>query len=366
MRIEAATRYHGLDGLRAWMMLAGIWLHTVVGFSRDGGWPYKDPHPTDVYDFTLGIIHAFRMPAFYVMAGFFGALLYYRRGARGFLANRAARVLVPFLVCWTFLFALVGTLYAYAMHAGQRGTWSRVAAWMISPAPLKLAHPMHLWFLEYLLFLYVLLLAGAWLAPRLAPEAVLGAVNRGFRAVAGSVWAPAIFALPMFGLLLLTKNGHLEDPPGFAPVVRILLPYVLTVTFGWLLYLNSDLLENFRRNGGRHLAGALVFLLAWEFALQDLSRARGIEKAARAGAVALFMWLMIYGLTGVFLRYLDRPSARMRYLSDSSYWLYVFHMPVVMVYQIGLRPVPWPSALKVWIVLALAVPTLLASYHWGV
>ena len=58
------SRYHALDSLRASMMLLGIYLHAVVGYSREGGWPYKDPHPTAVYDWTLGLIHSFRMPLF--------------------------------------------------------------------------------------------------------------------------------------------------------------------------------------------------------------------------------------------------------------------------------------------------------------
>ena len=63
-------RYHALDSLRASMMLLGIWLHTVVGYSREGGWPYKDAHPTAAYDWTLALIHTFRMPLFFVVPAF--------------------------------------------------------------------------------------------------------------------------------------------------------------------------------------------------------------------------------------------------------------------------------------------------------
>ena len=58
------------------MMFLGIYLHVVVGYTGDGRWPYIDPHPTHGINITLGVIHSFRMPAFYVMAGFFGALLW--------------------------------------------------------------------------------------------------------------------------------------------------------------------------------------------------------------------------------------------------------------------------------------------------
>src|ERR1017187_8110446 len=85
------VRYHALDALRAAMMLRGIYLHVVVGYTGDGRWPYIDPHPAHGINITLGVIHSFRMPVFYVMAGFFGALLWDRRGFAGFASNRAKR-----------------------------------------------------------------------------------------------------------------------------------------------------------------------------------------------------------------------------------------------------------------------------------
>ena len=33
-------RYHALDSLRAAMMFLGIYLHAVVAYSPNGGWPW--------------------------------------------------------------------------------------------------------------------------------------------------------------------------------------------------------------------------------------------------------------------------------------------------------------------------------------
>ena len=56
----------------------------------------------------------------------------------------------------------------------------------------------------------------------------------------------------------------------------------------------------------------------------------------------------------------------MRYLSDSSYWLYIMHLPVVVGLQFALLPVPLPALAKIPIVLSLAVAILLASYDFMV
>ncbi len=37
--------------------------------------------------------------------------------------------------------------------------------------------------------------------------------------------------------------------------------------------------------------------------------------------------MLFFGLTGLFMRYLDKPSARIRYVVDASYWVYLIHLP---------------------------------------
>ena len=39
MHATDGSRYHALDALRAAMMFLGIYLHAVVAYSPNGGWP---------------------------------------------------------------------------------------------------------------------------------------------------------------------------------------------------------------------------------------------------------------------------------------------------------------------------------------
>ena len=67
-------RYHAFDSLRAAMMLLGLVIHSAMGyvtFPTDRVWPFKDPHPSTVFDLLVTFIHTFRMPVFFVIAGFF-------------------------------------------------------------------------------------------------------------------------------------------------------------------------------------------------------------------------------------------------------------------------------------------------------
>ncbi len=359
-------RYFALDSLRATMMLLGIYLHAVVGYSREGGWPYKDAHPTALYDWTLGYIHAFRMPLFYVMAGFFAALLTYRRGLKSFLQNRAQRILIPFVVGWSLMFPVVAFLATYARTADQPHPWDKAFQVIVSGEFLRHVHPLHLWFLEYLLLLYCIQSLAILLGPRMLPAGVLSAANNAFRWVLRCPGKALILAVPMFFALCLTRGGSLEDPPGFVPVFRILLPYILTFGFGWFLYKNVDLLDQMKQWARTEVAATFVVVIVILLIRGWMDHHRSAAHLVIAGAISLVMWLFICGLTGLFLRYLERPLQRMRYLADSSYWLYIVHMVVLMIFQILLRPLAWPAALKVWISLGLAVPVMLVSYYYCV
>jgi peptidoglycan/LPS O-acetylase OafA/YrhL len=351
-------RFHALDSLRASMMLLGIWLHTVVGYSRDGGWPYKDAHPTAAFDWTLGLIHTFRMPLFMAVAGFFGALLWVKRGRAGFAANRLHRILLPFVLGWFAVMPLSLLMAAWS----RTGSLGASLAFFTSGAFVPHLHPGHLWFLEYLLVLY----AVAWVAvPLLArlPGRLLSAANDGFRGAVRSAWAPILFGVPSAVTLSLMRHGFLEDPPGFVPVPRIVLAYALPFAFGWALYLNRDLLHAMEQRAWPNTIAAAALFAGWLAFVAPHERALGeAARYARAGAGGLLLWLLILGLTGLFLKYAAAERPAWRYLSDGSYWMYVVHMPVVMAFQIALAGVAVATEAKVLAVASLSFLTLVASY----
>lgn len=351
-------RNHSLDRLRASMMLLGVWLHTVVGYSREGGWPYKDPQPTALFDWTLALIHVFRMPLFMAMAGFFGALLWARRGPGGFAANRAQRILVPFVLGWLAVMPLSLLMAAYATTR----SFASSIAFFTSGAFVGHLHPGHLWFLEYLLALYLIVGLAGWLVRRFAPAALRRA-DAAFRRVLRSSWRALLCAAPSAAALASMRHGWLEDPPGFVPVPRLLVAYLIPFVFGWLLYRNRDLLASLERDAWRHLGLATALFAGWMLAVAPHEQALGSSvRYLRAGAGAVLLWTLILGLTGVFLRYASAPSPLWRYLSDGSYWMYLVHMPVVMAFQLALARVPVAADLKVLLVALASALTLVASY----
>jgi peptidoglycan/LPS O-acetylase OafA/YrhL len=357
---SAAARYHALDALRAAMMFLGIYLHAVVAYSPSGGWPYKQVELTTALDFSISIIHVFRMPAFYVMAGFFAALLLQRYGAEKAARNRFLRIVVPFVVGWVLIFppvALLAGMGRYGFDVALDG--------ILSGRFLAYAHPLHLWFLEYLIVLYALAALVVVALPVVVPATARGLLLRLFRSAIRSRWAPLILAVPSFLAMLAMPRPWLEDPPSFVPVARIVIAYAIPFAVGWLLFLNTDLLEVLGRRAWLYTALAVVASLAYL-----ASFAAPLDPALRFYLIraihAVAMWLLIFAVAGLFLRYLGGHSPLGRYLCDSSYFLYIASMPVLMAFQLVLKDaLPTPLA-KIFLALSASVAVLLVVYHYAV
>ncbi|MBS0523787.1 MAG: acyltransferase family protein [Proteobacteria bacterium] len=353
-------RYHALDALRAAMMFLGIYLHAVAAYTPDAGWPWKPAELTKTLLWSISVVHVFRMPIFYAMAGFFAALLIARYGFRRAAWNRFMRIAVPFVVGWIVIWPIV-TMLAGSATYGFDLVWAAFTTGYI----LRYVHPLHLWFLEYLIVLYVLgAIAVAGLPLVLSPRKRQLALQA-FRAIVRSPWAPLILAVPSFAAQLLMPNPWIEDPPGFIPVFRIVAVYAVPFAFGWLLFLNVDLLDVLPRRAWLYsgLAVAASVAYRWSYALP-------VDPAIKFYVIravhSVDMWLLILGVAGLFLRYLGDHSAWRRYLCDSSYFLYIAHMPVIIAFQLLLRDVPLPPLAKIFIALGATIAVLLPLYRFAV
>jgi fucose 4-O-acetylase-like acetyltransferase len=132
------ARYHGLDFLRAAMMLLGVVLHVSTSYIEapaDGGWPLRDPNGTGLAGLAAIAIHVFRMPAFFALSGFFGALAVERRGMRAWIGDRLRRIAFPMVAAWIVLFPMTKLAFTYALGRAAEATGTPgAAAALIGPA----------------------------------------------------------------------------------------------------------------------------------------------------------------------------------------------------------------------------------------
>jgi peptidoglycan/LPS O-acetylase OafA/YrhL len=161
------------------------------------------------------------------------------------------------------------------------------------------------------------------------------------------------------------STASVEDPPSLLPVGRILIAYLVPFTFGWLLYSEPTSLERLRRGAWVKTAIGLFASACYLGILQIPIPATDFLQADRA-FYAIALWFLIFGFTGLFLRYFSEPRPGVRYASDSSYFLYLAHVPVMLVLQAAMEPLPWTPVAKIVVLLVTTTAILLVSYHYCV
>jgi hypothetical protein len=89
----------------------------------------------------------------------------------------------------------------------------------------------------------------------------------------------------------------------------------------------------------------------------------GVSSLALAASGGRFCWLLTFGFLGLALGMLNRPQPALFYLADSSYWVYLTHLPIVGLLQVDLHPLPILAAGKFLIVLSVTMALTLGSYQ---
>jgi glucan biosynthesis protein C len=152
-----------MDALRSILMLLGVVLHSARRTTRRLAG--QGPGPPATLDWLVSGIHLFRMPAFFVVAGYFAMYLLVRWPVREFLRDRMRRVLVP-LLATLLTFNLVQVWLV--MGSGATPGFLRGA---LLPAWFAGRWVSHLWFLVSLALYFALAAtSGAVSAPPRRPR----------------------------------------------------------------------------------------------------------------------------------------------------------------------------------------------------
>jgi hypothetical protein len=152
----------------------------------------------------------------------------------------------------------------------------------------------------------------------------------------------------------------------FVPDPFRLLYYSVFFASGVALFAQKDRLEEITRNWAACLGlSAIAFALnAHGIAAHVQSQnSDALDRLALAASTAVFAWLSAIGWLGLFLRLVRSSSAAVRYLADASYWVYLFHMPVVGLVQVLLYPLDLPVSVKFLAAVTAGTGLGLATYQ---
>ena len=328
---STSSRLDHLDGLRAFLMLVGIPYHAALAFSGEQWLVSNDAGQSGGLVRLLEFIHLWRMPTFFVVAGFFAVSVTRRRGPGAWYRGRLRRLGVPCLAGLLLVnplqLVLMGVIDADSARQGAD-------QWLGSPDKV-----LHMWFLVDLL-VYCGLFALVVTTPARARLRSLGS--------------------------RIAEHG-VSSRTGLLPLMVLAGAAVAAgVRVWWLLDLDSlggeVLSDRLLRNAPAFAAGVLLGLRPRDLRAFAAS-ARGPVVLTAAGcalAVAardvlplpLVVWDVLQTVGGLSWavvlfhlaeRLLDRPSRWMTWLVDSSLLVYIVHHPLVLLSAVVLLSTDTPS-----------------------
>ena len=358
--MQTGERFHAMDNLRALAMLAGVVFHAALAYSplMHPIWPAADAGQSTIVDVVAWFLHMFRMPLFFVVAGYFAALLVARRGIRGLFRNRCARVLLPLVL---FLPIVLPSMHWLTVDAAANVTHpSPVLAWIrdyIEEHGTLPAMPgwAHLWFLFYLMLFTVLV----WVASAME----LGRVGNRLANLHPGWWVAVV---PLLLTPALASIGIPWPAPEFViPALWALAFFGIYFAFGYQLFHRSDMVDRLRPLSPVLLIGAvavyaLLFWLTDGFVANRPTPLRHFTHAMLEAAAGF--WMTLWCLLAA-RRWLAGRSASMRWLADASYWVYLVHLPLLFAIQYRLLDlkIHWSAKFAIATLCTLALS--FASYQ---
>ena len=463
--LPSATRDHDLDALRGFAMLLGIALHASLSFFP-GFWVVVDSTADNDnwFDEFFHAVHGFRMPLFFLLSGYFTAMLWRRRGLNRLARHRLERIALPLAIfvlpmglvmtwsveqsidagvsdyieenedIWAAVFfgnenavkklidngvdvdaqnfaeggdtplhvaaftgdapmaelllergadvhiaAGGGRPVDYAVFVGSAevaevlvaagaddprpagGTWTDIEFWAEGAGEAAQAQDElgldpwvgtgwwqnlnHLWFLWFLLWLVAGFAVVALAIEHLIPRGATPGKWSGLL-----MWS--LIPLTLIPQLAMGQGGEIrvfgpDTSTGWVPEWHVLAYYAVFFAFGSLLYGRPS-------RGGGQLVGTIgrwwpillpVAAVAFAVALDRTFDEGASWWSASIGQVA-FAWLAIVALMGLFHTVLAKKRRGVRYLSDSAYWLYLAHLPLVILAQLWIRNWDLPAGVK--------------------
>jgi glucan biosynthesis protein C len=372
--IPTTGRLDYLDAVRAFALLLGVVFHASLSFMPASiGWAVMDISTSPVIKAFSLVSHSFRMPLFFLIAGFFSHMSFHRKGASSFLRTRFTRLVIPFIIGWFILWPLIasGWVMGWGSMRGEIAVWAGLKGGFAELAkfPEGIFTKTHLWFLYYLVLVTVAVLSLRVVA-RLAGSHYERAVRTGDTCLnwfAKRWWAPLAIAVPLGRLMAVMPHWGLYTPNlSLVPHVPTFLVYFGFFLLGWALHRNPDALNRLTRVTVDRLV-VVGLAIGLSIALGGIENDPShphfqLAMSVFARTYAAMMCLLVLLTMGIARWMIRRPYPIIRYIADASYWMYLVHLPLVVWLQVAVAEWPLHWSLKLVLITSATVLFSLGTY----
>jgi len=349
--MDKNNRLDYMDNLRALLMLLGIVIHSILFLVPKTlyPWPITESTTSQAYSYLALNIHVFRMPLFFLIAGFFAAMIFHKAGVLGFIKHRFKRIVLPFLICLFLLILYETGLVLIFFQAKPNVTFKGMFTIYNFTGQL--------WFLYYLIMLYIVMLIVLGCSKLLKLKTVLPKAKSIFK----KPYAVLILSIPTIIVLSFNKSLYVFSPLTLIPNAATLLYYFWFFSFGWYLFKNQDIIATYSTWGQAYCLIAILILYPIYFHLQPHAK----EWQWHYLTLLLYptaAWFFSLGILGLCKSFLDKANSVLRYLADASYWIYLIQIPIILSLQIYFFSVNLPMFLKLICIMVISTIIMLISY----
>ena len=312
------NRLQDWDALRGIMMLLGVVLHaglSFVEYPTQDFWPYKFAATHLFFDMIVTIIHLYRVPVFFIIAGYFMTMQLYKHGQKKAIVKRIKRILVPFVVSMLLVTPWVVYGFVVLMKGLENITfWGVEKYWSVS-----LGYTVHFWFLYYLLIFYVMHLL-YWNLCKFDEKVT---VIKQF---------PLVLLVVQLMVLLFWGNDSIHGSYSFIPPLGSVFYYLGYYVLGvWVFDNLTQFQDRTRLSRGRIISYLIVvfsyLIVRWyeDFVRQEVFGV-ALESALTIGAAVSLVFFNF----GLFRVLFSQEKKWVKQMANASYLVYIIHMPIVL------------------------------------
>jgi glucan biosynthesis protein C len=345
-------REHHWDAMRALLMLLGIPYHVAMAYRAGQVWIMHSGEGAPVFNHLAQAIHAFRMPAFFVIAGYFAALLLARRSPGEWLETRVTRLGIPLLTTLLTLNPPLNLLGELTNH-----NWTAaLASWRENGATSGGYWVRHLWFLIVLLYFSAAAALLCRWSPRLGFATLPARIDQ--KLASNMFWvivaaAVAVGLWEAIAIELFYSNGLATNL--IQQILRVdqlieFAPYFLIGGF----IARAPALKSALYRFSPAVALLAIAALGLDLAFRDMLWAPLGRVLDTFAAIAVTQLLI-----ATIKRIADRPNRLVQEMVKASFVIYLFHLPILAALVLAGQRVAMPLGLKVSLIMAL---TLALSY----
>lgn len=349
-------RYYAFDSLRATMMILGVVIHSSMSYSssNDMSWPLRAKDTSVVFYYLVDFIHSFRMPVFFLIAGFFGAFIFYIKGPEQMLKNRFRRIFLPFIVFLLVLNPFVAYSFKYcaAIFDGQAPiTIGQHFSLLRSYIPFRL---FHLWFLYYLFIISIFMYLIVKLSKQVSTLFIDKLFERSFR---NPIYRLLVLTSVSFVILVLFGAKSFETSISWLPNLGILIYFLCFYITGWMLYRKRELINSLKHFD---IQIAVIGISAFYYKMYNANEMSLISLQIVNSIITCSLSL---GIIGLFLRFADIPNKKVTFFVNSAFWVYLIHFFFAILLTGLIDQMIINVYLKFLIVLSFTSLICLTSYH---